>query len=397
LTAVSRERWPLILGLWTIPASIAVSQFFFVVAALAQGLALARRRTRLDVPRCLWYWLAWAGLECGMWLLSPEPSRGWSEIRHLLVIGVVLFTLAGFNRGQDLLVAWKGIFITATVSSLVLIGEFISRLHAHADEIASGGDANYFLRSGGLLHHWMIYGTVEILVAAGLIAFWFAYPMQRYWVLPVILVNAVAIVLSLTRMTWISALLLLGFQLAWRRSKWILLLPLLPLALYLLAPGAVRERAAGMTDLSYYSNAERLQMLSVGWKMVRDHPLTGVGPGRVEQLYASYLEAGDPIPAWHGHLHNNAVQVAAQFGIPVVIAALLFVIVAFRDLFHARKQASGPDGRFLADTGILALAGFLFAGLFEYTYGHSLGLMLLTFCIFPALSAKRTQEPIIAR
>jgi O-antigen ligase len=266
-----------------------------------------------------------------------------------------------------------------------LIGEFFYRLHLHATEIAAGGDASFYLRSGGLLHHWMVYGTVEILVVAGLISYWSAYPGQRRRMWPILAINAVAVVLSLTRMAWITCMLLVGIGLLWRRSKWIWALPLVPLVLYGFAPDAVRSRVADATDPSYYSNAERLQMMEVGWKMLRDHPLTGVGPGRVDKLYESYLGPGDPVPAYHGHLHNNILQLAAQFGILVTGAALLFLVFAFRDLLQARKAATSPDSRFLSETAILGLIGFFFAGLFEYTYGHSLGLIMITFAALPAL------------
>jgi O-antigen ligase len=121
--------------------------------------------------------------------------------------------------------------------------------------------------------------------------------------------------------------------------------------------------------------------------MVRDHPFTGVGPGRVDRLYLSYLRPQDPIPAWHGHFHNNLAQIAAQFGLPVTLAALVFLFVLFYDLIKAHQAATTPDDLFLTRTAILALTGFGFAGLFEYTYGHSLGLILLSFAVLPALVA----------
>jgi O-antigen ligase len=123
--------------------------------------------------------------------------------------------------------------------------------------------------------------------------------------------------------------------------------------------------------------------------MVTDRPLTGVGPGRVEKLYESYLSPGETLPAYHGHLHNNLVQIAAQFGIVVVAAALIFVVFAFRDLVRARRMARTPDSRFLSETALLAFIGFLFAGLFEYTYGHSLGLIMIAFGVVPALLPRR--------
>ena len=385
MTGVSRERWPLILGLWFVPASIAISEFFLSIAALIQIVNLVRRKATLAVPRCFWLWLLWAGMETLMWILSPEPAAGWTEIRHLLLLGFVLLALSAFDHSQQLLLAWKGVFVSATVSSAFLIGEFFYRLHIYKDEIAAGGESSFYLRSGGLVHHWMVYGTIEVVVVAGLVSFWFVYENQRRRLQPIIAINAVAVMLSLTRMTWLTCLLVLAVALVWKRSKWIWALPVVSVALYVVAPGAVRSRVASFFDPTFYSNAERVQMLEVGWRMLRDNPLTGVGPGRVEQLYTSYLLPGDPVPAYHGHLHNNLVQIAAQFGLPVTLAALIFVVCAFRDLLKARRKALNPDGRFLTDTALLALTGFLFAGLFEYTYGHSLGLIIIAFAVFPAL------------
>ena len=126
-------------------------------------------------------------------------------------------------------------------------------------------------------------------------------------------------------------------------------------------------------------------MLCVAWHMVRAHPLTGVGPGRVDKLYRSYLSPHDPVPAWHGHFHNNLAQIAAEFGIPVALAALLFAAVLFSDLVRACRAARTADEGFRTRAALLALVGYCFAGLFEYTYGHSLGLILLGFAVIPAL------------
>src|SRR4029453_17918091 len=119
-----------------------------------------------------------------------------------------------------------------------------------------------------------------ILVIAGLMSFWSAYPEERRRLSPVIVINAIAVVLSLTRMVWITCLLMLVIHLLWKRSKWVWALPLGAVIAYLIAPAPVRARVAESLDPAFYSNAERMQMLEVGWKMVRDHPLRGVGPGR---------------------------------------------------------------------------------------------------------------------
>jgi O-antigen ligase len=111
-------------------------------------------------------------------------------------------------------------------------------------------------------------------------------------------------------------------------------LPLLPLGLYVIAPVGVRLRISQSIDPMYCSNAERIEMLRVGFQMVLDHPFTGVGPGRVDRVYLSYLRPQDPIPAWYGHFHNNLAQIAAQFGLPVILAALVFLYFAQQGLNH---------------------------------------------------------------
>jgi hypothetical protein len=107
--------------------------------------------------------------------------------------------------------------------------------------------------------------------------------------------------------------------------------------------------------------------------------------GRVGRLYRDYLRPDDPVPAWHGHLHNNLAQVAAEFGAPVLLAALLFTLVLFRHLCGAWKLATTRDTRFLARAGLLSLIGFVIAGMFDYTYGHALALILIGFAAFSPL------------
>jgi O-antigen ligase len=122
-------------------------------------------------------------------------------------------------------------------------------------------------------------------------------------------------------------------------------------------------------------------MLRVGWTMIRQHPIAGIGPGRIDKLYTTYLSPADPVPAYHGHLHNNLVQLAAQFGLPVTFAALLFVAMLFRELVNRCRCSSGRLEQLLSRAAILGLTGFLAAGMFDYTYGHSVALILLSFVI----------------
>jgi O-antigen ligase len=380
-------------GLCLVPVSIAASETLLSIALAMQLVRVVRGRQRLIFPRSSRLWLLWTVSALIVWISSPELRSGWSEVRHMLLVGSVLLVLPALDTNASRKRVWKGIFLTSTGGALVMIGEFFFRLVKYRLEVSAGGDAGFYLRSGGFLHHWMVYASVEILVFAGLLSFWSIYPEERRRWWPVLGIHGVAVLLSLTRMAWVTCFALVAIELLWRRSKWLWALPALPVVLYLVSPGAVRMRVSDSIRPTYYSNSERLQMLRVGWDMVRTHPFSGIGPGRVEAEYTNYLKPGEAVPKYHGHLHNNIVQIAAQYGIPVTLASVLFVAILLRDLLKVRGKAATRQDRFVGQAGVLALVGFLIGGLFEYTYGHSLALIMVSFAVFSPLLPASARIP----
>lgn len=365
--------WLLGAGLCAAPASIAVAEILLGGALVLYLIAIARGQAAIAPPPVFRIWLLWAALLTASCVSSGEFTKGAGELRHLILIAALFLLLPALDWERDRLAVWRGIFVVGSVSSLVLVARFVVRLLWRP----SGVDPAVYLRGGGLLHHWMVFTSVEVVIFAALLEFWRYFPEERRWLAPVLVLHATAILFSLTRTLWLCCLLLLALELLWRRSPWIWALPALPCVLFFIAPNAVRQRVADSSQLEYYSNAERLQMLQVGWRMLKRHPVEGVGPGRVEELYPRYLRAGETLPAYHGHLHNNVVQIAAQSGIPAAAAAMLFVICLAWELWKRQRTASARCDVFLCRAGLLGLAGFTAAGMFDYTYGHSLGLIMV--------------------
>lgn len=375
----------LALAFVAVPISIAVSEAFLSVALLAHVLRLVRRQASVCVPRIFWFWLAWVALAILSWSSSPDRSAGQSEIKHILLLGALFFVMPALLETMHQVAVWRGIFLAASLGSLFLIGDFISRMIYYQRELSVGGAPGLYLRTGGLLNNWMVFATVEILIFAALLAYARCYPEQhRFWI-PVFAINALAITLTLTRMLWLGCFVLLEADLVWRRSRWFWALLLLPVALYFMGPRFIRVRLRESTDPSFYANAERVEMLRVGWKMVKNRPLTGVGPGRIQELYRHYLSPSDPVPAYYGHLHNNLAEIAAEFGLPAAAAAVVLLAVLFSDLRRASKGSVDPGNEFLCRTALFGLAGFILLGAFDYTYGHSLALILLSFVVLAPL------------
>ena len=73
--------------------------------------------------------------------------------------------------------------------------------------------------------------------------------------------------------------------------------------------------------------------------MVSERPFFGVGPGRIKELYPLYRQPGFVEPAV-GHLHDNAIHVAAETGVPSALAYLALVVARFRMGLRGREAAA---------------------------------------------------------
>lgn len=340
------------------PLSIAIAESFLGIALAARIDCAVRHREPLHLPRLFRWWMSWAALEVASWLHSPRMRAGVGEIKHLLLIAGLFLVLPSLHRLPDRIAVWRGLLAAASLGSAALVYDFAARSLRYRHEIAAGGDAAFYLRTGGLLHHWMLYSVVEALVFGALLEFRSAYPEERPWTAPALALHCLAVCLSLTRVLWLACFVLLGIHLRLRRSRFTWALPLVPMLAFFAAPGPLKTRIRDSLRPDYYSNAERWQMWTVGWKMILKNPICGVGSGRVAGLYTAYLPHGALVPAYHGHLHNNALQLAAEFGVPVLCAAVLCLIALLRELKNVQSRASDRDTRFLCRAALLGTAGF---------------------------------------
>jgi len=201
----------------------------------------------------------------------------------------------------------------------------------------------------------------------------------------------VALAVSLGRNAWVGACVAVAVLLALRDFRLTALLPVAIALVVALAPDSVTSRMMSMFDLRDPSNQDRIAMLEVGKDIVRDHPLTGVGPAMVQRVYPQYRPdyAVQPV---NPHLHNVPVQIAAERGIPALVIFLWFIVSLGLGLV---RLVRGSSDRLLPATGLAALSAMLAAGLFEYNFGDSEFLMLFLVLItlpFAALSGEHGSD-----
>ena len=180
-----------------------------------------------------------------------------------------------------------------------------------------------------------------------------------------------ALALSRTRNAWLGALVGLAIVAVMRAPRLLWAFPAAAALILVARPAPVMDRLT-VTDAS---SRDRYFMWQAGIDMIREKPVFGQGPRMVERTYPSYRWPGAPNAA-QPHLHNNALQIAAERGLPCLAWWLWWVAAAIGDAWRESRRGGAP-GRWGAAGALAVLSAVMAAGLFEYNFGDSEILMFL--------------------
>src|SRR4029079_5158538 len=204
------------------------------------------------------------------------------------------------------------------------------------------------------------------------------------WAALVLPALALALAFTFTRSAWVGACVGVGILFLLRDFRLIGLLPIAFGAFLVLAPASLSARLYSTFSLTDPSNADRVAMMKSGWRIIKDDPLTGVGPDLIIQVYQHYRDKHE-VNARNSHLHNVPLQIAAERGIPALLVWIWFIARLVRD-FLRRRRSEYPS---LSNTGLAVIGAMLAAGLFEYNFGDSEFLMLFLVLVTLPYAAER--------
>lgn len=220
-------------------------------------------------------------------------------------------------------------------------------------------------RITGPTAHVMTYSG--ILLALTLLFFVFSFHERK--LVPIVAVSCgfVALVLTFTRGAWLGWMAGAATFLLLRRLR--LFAYAVPVAILALtfAPEPIFGRFISSFDLRQSSNLDRLRMLEAASEMIKDRPLTGVGPGQIKEAYPLYRASDAPrfrIP----HLHNNIAQLWAERGLVPLLAYLMLVSLFAIICVRARRH---PASRPWGEAGLAITVGLFVAGMFEFNFGDT--------------------------
>jgi O-antigen ligase len=195
----------------------------------------------------------------------------------------------------------------------------------------------------------------------------------------------VALSLTLTRGAWVGVAVGVAVLFLGKDFRLLALIPIVVVGGLLLAPPALIERAQSIFNRKDVTTVDRIAMLEAGVAIVKDYPLTGVGPDQIERVYPRY-RVPDAVKPTNPHLHNVPMQIAAERGLPALGAWIWFVASVFGGLWTLLRKGRN---RSLAAAALGGMVAMLAAGLTEYNFGDSEFLMLLLVLITLPFAANR--------
>jgi O-antigen ligase len=197
------------------------------------------------------------------------------------------------------------------------------------------------------------------------------------------------LLVSQTRSAWLGALVGLALVAILRTPRLLLVLGAAVILVIVLHPSPVMTRLT----IRDASSVERFYMWQAGIDMIREKPVFGQGPGIIPFAYQRFRwpEAPlTPVP----HLHNNAMHLAAERGVPCVAFWLWWLIASLGTALHEARQGAWNE-RWVAVGTLGFLTAILVAGLFEFNFGDSEVLyVILLASVAPFVMSRAEERPV---
>ena len=371
----------------SLPISITGAQIALALLILlfAVRAAQARRIPRPSEPVgwlivALVFWVvAAAPFSLDVKITFPRLAKYWIWFTYFVV-------LAAF---EDRRAAMRALWLVLGCMGIVAVYGIAQHLFGDAVPRYLAPSVRLWQKTGGYYHavgmfdHHLTYGNsliISIMLGIGL---WFALrDARRRAILGLILILALlALLWTYARSAWaglLAGLLIFG-ALKGKRALFGALAAMIVIAIVAaqISP-TIRDRLhRGMTS---QQNLERIYTWKTTLDMIRDHPLTGIGPGLYQPLTATYRAGYNIHWTARSHAHNSYLQIAAESGIPagLLFGSLLAALFAFGAARH-RDIKDQPARRDLLAGTVGAVAAFAASSLLQHNAGDAEVCMMFQF------------------
>jgi len=396
------RRWLLVALTAGLAASITLSEATLVVLAFLLILGPPAARPRASWP-LLGPMLAFAMWTLATVLVSARPAESFMASRGLLTLGAFYVVLHALPDTRAAVRFANGLLIAVAIVAVLSIVQ-VSFCPAEGTLETSHAAVRLLMRKCGRARGFFsIYMTLAGVLSLVLVSTLPRLPQvgrSAIWAPPAWLAGLLALGLTSVRGAWLGfAAGVAGCALGLRR-RWLVLAALvLVLAAALVVEPGLLKRLKSVGDMADDTTRDRLAMLDAGLGLAIAHPLTGIGPGQVKNIYP-IVASPEALRHSTSHLHNTPLQIVVERGLPGLAAWLAIWVGFFGAAWRVLRRIplADEEARALVLGSMAAIAAFLVAGLFEYNFGDTevllmaLAVMALPFVVERDLPAAGTSS-----
>ena len=371
---VERVAYVLLLAFAGAPQfSIFAAELLITVVALLWLIIVIRGRERIAVPAMFWPLLAYGAATLVSSAFSVDHQVSFRDSKQLLLFAIVPIAYRLLPGARTL----KAVDVMITAGALSAVYGIVQYGILNFDNLGQ--------RVQGTLGHYMTYSGVIMLVGCVAAARVMFRTRDRLWAALIMPAVLVALALTFSRNAWVGACAGISLLFVLRDFRLVALVPVVAALFLAFAPAQIADRLYSTFRLTDPTNVDRMAMIRSGVHIIKDDPLTGVGPDMVIQVYPHYR---DPraTKQLNPHLHNVPLQIAAERGLPALAIWLWFIVVLLRDFLRRARSSALPS---LATAALAGVVAMLAAGMFEYNFGDSEFLMLFLLLITLPYAADR--------
>ena len=366
--------------------SISLTQISFAIGALSWLLKVHLTQTWKEISGTLvGIAILCFCLACVLAIITSVDLE--SSIKHLkkLVQFVIFFWVVNAvkdRKQRDLLIG------------LLIIAGLVVALNGLSPYLST--DYSISQRLKGTLSKESTFSGV--LMLAGLVALGqcLFYKPKKYWLMGSAGVIALCLLMTMARQAWLGSLLGAVFLVFYWNKKYLLIFPLFLMVTLLLSPEIIKDRIYSFKNFKDGSFQQRVSSWKGGWKIFKDHPVTGCGFKCVDSIHSQYPDPTGFVARFRG-MHSNIFQLLVDTGV-VGFGTWLSIWVAycieiFKRLRALAEEKSQDNAIGILLGGSAAVLAFLVGGVFETNIYDSEVAMFLYFIMGLSL-AKVEKTPV---
>lgn len=338
--------------------SISLSQIFLAHAFVVLVILVAKKQIKVSFPPFFWGMIVYCALSILASFFSVNPGVSLIDSKDLLLFLIIPIVYMGLRQTNEIKRANLALLASAYVSIFYSLFTYVFK--------AAPGE-----RVQGFMGHYMTQAGVMLLFGAlALSIFIFSRDKARFFWGLGFLLSVLILILTSTRSAWIGMIIATSVILFFFKPKTLIIIPIATALILFLSPKEVKNRALSIFSTRSYSNAQRLEYLNAGIKIIKEYPIFGTGPNTVEMEFQNPKYGLSEEAKQNVHLHNNILQIAAERGIPTLLVWFVFLVWLLISLI---KLVPNKDPTLFPLT-VAAIAAFLAhfaAGFFEYNFADA--------------------------